>query len=327
MQLTTMSNKKNVNIDPSPLFLSYDEDEQERVTKETSTSFASAQNTLGAIRHNKADEEEGKQEDDEVLDEANMSETKVYVHGEKETHMEYVKIIDNSRRAFETSLASTRAFTKSLRKPRSSCGDRCIRFRATVYAFWILFFKHHGKAPGEKGLYSIFLAFSVLIAFDIMLLMSMLGHIFGPVSNFQSIGVTFLLTYPLITIMAPICGTLGCILGSPDLLKSQSSMNAAAVLLNYPATLAVMLYKQDEAVYIACVIVLWFNKIALSFVGAKVRQHLINPGFVKNESKFRDMAERQDNSMNQFPRDRYLTKVNHEEEGDELKPLSVNLLD
>lgn len=60
MQLTTMSNKKNVNIDPSPLFLSDDEDEQERVTKETSTSFASAQNTLGAIRHNKADEEEGK---------------------------------------------------------------------------------------------------------------------------------------------------------------------------------------------------------------------------------------------------------------------------
>jgi len=39
------------------------------------------------------------------------------------------------------------------------------------------------------------------------------------------------------------------------------------------------------------------------------------------------MAERQDNSMNQFPRDRYLTKANYEEEGDELKPLSVNLLD
>ena len=92
--------------------------------------------------------------------------------------------------------------------------------------------------------------------------------------------------------MAPICGTLGAIFGSADLLKSQSSMNAAAVLLNYPLTLAVMLFKGDEAVYISVVVLLWFNKIAISFVGAKVRQHLINPGFIKNEQKFKDMAER-----------------------------------
>jgi hypothetical protein len=113
-----------------------------------------------------------------------MSEAKVFVHGEKETHTEYVKIIDKSRRAFEDSLSSTRAFTKSLKKPRSSCEDKCNRFRSITYSLWILFFKHHGKAPGEKGLYSIFLAFSVLIAFDIMLTMSMLGHIVGPISNF-----------------------------------------------------------------------------------------------------------------------------------------------
>jgi len=55
-------------------------------------------------------------------------------------------------------------------------------------------------------------------------------------------------------------------------------MNAAAVLVNYPLTLGVMLYKKDEAVYIAVVVCLWMNKIALSFVGSKVRQHLINPG-------------------------------------------------
>lgn len=101
-----------------------------------------------------------------------------------------------------------------------------------------------------------------------------------------------MLTYPFITILAPVCGTLGCILGNADLLKSQSSMNAAAVLVNYPLTLGVQIYKGDEAVYIAVVVCLWMNKIALSFVGSKVRQHLINPGFIKNESKFADMAER-----------------------------------
>lgn len=149
-----------------------------------------------------------------------MSEAKVFIHGERSTHTEYVKIIDKSRRAYSFSLASTRAFTKSLRKPRSSCGERCGRLRSWIYSLWILFFKHHGKAPGEKGLYSIFLIQSMLIAFDIMLLMAMLGHIFGPVSNFQSIGVTFLLTYPFITVLSPFCGAMGCIFGSADLLKS-----------------------------------------------------------------------------------------------------------
>lgn len=238
MQLSNMLTKQSVRMDPSPLFLSEDEDEleQERLTKETSESFGSVQNTLGDIRKNKGDEES---KGEEILDESAMSETKVFVHGERSTHTEYVKIIDKSRRAYSFSLASTRAFTKSLRKPRSSCGDRCARLRAFIYSMWILAFKHHGKAPGEKGLYTIFLVYSMLIAFDIMLLMAMLGHIFGPVSNFQSIGVTFLLTYPIVTIMAPIFGTLGCIMGSADLLKSASSMNAAAVLVNYPLTLGV----------------------------------------------------------------------------------------
>jgi len=59
MQLSNMLSKTTVKIDPSPLFLSDDEDEQGRISKETSASF-SAQNTLGDIRKNNTDEEEGK---------------------------------------------------------------------------------------------------------------------------------------------------------------------------------------------------------------------------------------------------------------------------
>ena len=33
---------------------------------------------------------------------------------------------------------------------------------------------------------------------------------------------------------------------------------------------------------------LWFNKITLSYFGAKVRQHLINPGFTKNITKIEE---------------------------------------
>lgn len=49
-----------------------------------------------------------------------------------------------------------------------------------------------------------------------------------------------------------------------------------------------MVIKQDEAFYIALIIILWFNKICISFFGAKVRQHLINPGFSRNVEKIED---------------------------------------
>jgi len=163
-----------------------------------------------------------------------MEEQKVVVHG---SHEEYVKIIDKSRRAYSFSLDSTRAFTSSLKRPRKTCGDRCTRFRAFFYSLWLMLFKHHGKAPGKSGLYTIFFAFAFLVALDLCLLMAMLGHIFGPMRNVKTIGVTFLLTYPFVAIFAPFCGVAGCITGWPSLLKSQSGMNAACVLVNYPATI------------------------------------------------------------------------------------------
>lgn len=65
-------------------------------------------------------------------------------------------------------------------------------------------------------------------------------------------------------------------------------MNATSVLLNYPLTLAVMIVNKDEPFYIALIVLLWFNKICISYFGAKVRQHLINPGFCRNAEKIED---------------------------------------
>ena len=64
---------------------------------------------------------------------------------------------------------------------------------------------------------------------------------------------------------------------------------------------------QDEAPYIGIVIIMILNKISLSFFGAKVRQHLINPGFVKNQSKFQELADLQVTTASRFPRSRILT--------------------
>jgi len=233
---------------------------------------------LGDInRHQQDDNLEG------LLNEHTMEETEVFVHG---SHSEFVKIIDKSRRAFSFSTDSTRAFQNSMKKPRDDCKNKCVRFRATAYAIWILLFKHHGIAPGKGGLFCYFFAFSTLIALDIILLTSMFLHIFSPMSNLRSVGIPFLFIYPGIAVLAPFCGALGCILGSPALLRTQSSMNAACVLVNYPATLFMQLIVSDEPVYVCVVFALILNKTALSFYGAKVRQHLINPTFATNQSKF-----------------------------------------
>merc|ERR1712167_522746 len=101
--------------------------------------------------------------------------------------------------------------------------------------------KHHGIAPGKGGLFCYFFVFAMLIALDLIFLMSMFVHIFSPVSNLRSVGIPFLFIYPGIAVLAPFIGALGCILGSPALLRTQSSMNAACVLVNYPATLFVQL--------------------------------------------------------------------------------------
>ena len=49
-----------------------------------------------------------------------------------------------------------------------------------------------------------------------------------------------------------------------------------------------MILTRDEPFYLSLVILLWFNKVSLSYFGAKVRQHLINPGFCRNAAKIED---------------------------------------
>ena len=89
--------------------------------------------------------------------------------------------------------------------------------------------------------------------------------------------------------MGPVLGIFGAFCGSVSALKLQSSFNATAVLVNYPVTLAIMISHADsDPFYAAILILLWFNKITLSYTGAKIRQHWLNPGFSKNHDKIQD---------------------------------------
>ena len=128
----------------------------------------------------------------------------------------------------------------------------------------------------------------MFIALDTLLTLNVCFHMFNPVDNLKLYGIPFFFITPGVTVLGPLLGVLACIVASPKLLKMQASVNATSVLVNYPLTLGVMFANNDEPFYIALVIILWFNKICLSFFGAKVRQHLLNPGFSKNATKIEE---------------------------------------
>jgi len=198
---------------------------------------------------------EEKPEDDNteaLMSESNMQESTVHVHGAPaQTHQ--VKIIDKSKRAYSFSVDSTKAFELSLQKPRDECKHKFTRFRAVLYAIWILFFKHIGKPPGSSGLYTIFLMFSALLSIDLIILVALIMHIFSPITNLNTIGIAFLLIYPFTSVLAPLSGALACLSGDARFLKFHSACNAACVLVTYPVTLAVQIYFRDEVPYIAMV--------------------------------------------------------------------------
>jgi len=206
------------------------------------------------------------------------------VHGAPQ-HSHFVKIIDKSKRAYSISLDSTKAFELTLKKPRTSCKYRCQRLRSVFYSLWILAFKHHGKPPSKNHLYSIFFVFSLLLSVDVLLLVTMMFHLFQPRENLNTFGVPFLWIYPGIAVLAPLVGILASVFGSPKTFKLHSSLNASCAMVNYPATLLIQIGHQEDPYYIAVVLLLWLNKFIISFFGAKVRQHLLNPGFTKNQAK------------------------------------------
>ena len=153
--------------------------------------------------------------------------------------MEFVKIVDKGRRAFSIEADSTKAFEMSLRQPRNDYKNRCTRLSATLNAIWILLYKHHGLAPGKSCLKTIFFAFATVLSIYLILALGMLGHILNPISNFKTIGVPFMLIYPAISVLSPILGVVGCLIGSVNLLRMMSSMNSCWVMVNFPLTLVV----------------------------------------------------------------------------------------
>lgn len=148
-------------------------------------------------------------------------------------------------------------------------------------------FKLHGKPPTDH-LNSWFLLFSLALSSDILVTFVFLLHVMNPISRILNVGFAFIFILPGLTMVAPLWGLLGIIIGSPKMLKSYSSMNATMVCLNYPLTILVLWYTRDQSVYVAMILFLILNKMIISFFGSKVRQHFENPAFAKTQIKMRE---------------------------------------
>lgn len=244
--------------------------------------FGKSKNTLGDIRRGQNNETHS-----ELLEETNMESSEVYIYGSGKEGQQ-VKIIDKSKRAYDIGPDAVKSLELTLQKPRTSCKNRCLRFRAWWYAIWVLFFKHHGIPPKAGTRYQYFLGYSVFLALDTMMTANITLHMFQPLDNWKLYGIPFFFICPFVSVLGPLLGIIGCLFASPKTLKLQASVNATCVVLNYPLTIALMIVKKDEPFYVAQVILLWFNTICLSYFGAKVRQHLLNPGFCRNAEKIED---------------------------------------
>lgn len=216
-----------------------------------------------------------------------MQESSINVYGSGGVS-QAIKIIDKSKRAFDISSDSTKSLELSLQKSRSACKYKCKRINAWFYALFILAFKFHGKPPSRSTSNCYLLTFSFILTVDIMLTTTFCFHIFRPFDNWQLYGIPFLVIYPAVTVLGPLIGLLGSLFGSPRVLKFMSSMNSTAALVNFPLTLASQVYHKDEPFYIATVIVIWFNKILISYFSAKVRMHLANPTYTRNTEKIEE---------------------------------------
>jgi hypothetical protein len=201
------------------------------------------------------------------------------IHGSQQQHS--VKIMDKSKRAYDCSIESTRALELAISKDERSCSTCPTRFKSVIYSLWIMFFKTHGPPP-RTDLNGWFMLFSFALSLEFLLTVVFILHICNPLTNALHFGLPFLFIMPGLPVIAPLWGLLAVLAGSAQMLTTYSNMNAVLVLVNYPLTIAFLIFEQEPATYLAIVCLLLLNKVGLSFFGSKVRQHYVNPTFAKN---------------------------------------------
>ena len=151
----------------------------------------------------------------------------------------------------------------------------------------MLFRFQASPATSNENAQLFFILYAIVNAVDILLTGIMTMHCFNPASNAKSFGIPILFILPGIAIIAPFIGLFASIFGNPNIMRFYSDMNATFVAITYPLQIVFMIFLRTPKFYFAILIAMVLNKVLLSFLGAVVRAHLINPTYVKNYSKLR----------------------------------------
>ena len=108
----------------------------------------------------------------------------------------------------------------------------------------MMLFKLHGIPP-TIIINVLFLFYSVTLSIELVLSVIFILHIVNPVKHIWTIGFPYLFILPGLTIISPIWGVVSTLLGSANMLKTYSSMNATMIVLNYPLTLLLLWVLKD----------------------------------------------------------------------------------
>lgn len=125
-----------------------------------------------------------------------------------------VKIMDESIRAYDTSVAGTRALELVLMKDKKRFKHTCAKINSVFYSMWIMLFKLHGMPPSDS-INVWFLGFSMTLAFELIITSVFLLRILYPTLKVMSYGFPFLFILPGLTIVSPVWGLFGTLKGSP----------------------------------------------------------------------------------------------------------------
>ena len=158
-------------------------------------------------------------------------------------------------------------FEIALRKPRDKIKHRMANIKSCVYAIWLLFINHMGTPSYRKDLTCTFILYSILMSFDITLLVNFTFHCFAE-DNFYRFGFIFFFILFGVPFFSAIFHLVAAVTGKDSMLRAAGNMNSMLISINYPLTLVALIVMGDAVEYKVMLVLMTMNKCALSFLTA-----------------------------------------------------------
>lgn len=178
-----------------------------------------------------------------------------------------INLVDNSFSAFSYSVISCKMFEIAIRKPREKMKHRLANLKSAVYAIWLLFINHMGTPSYRKDLTCTFIMYSILMSFDITLLVNFTFHCFAE-DNFEKFGFIFCFVLFAVPYLSAIFHIIAAFSGEDIWLRVAGNMNSMLISINYPLTFIALMFMGDAVEYKVMLVLMTMNKCVLSFITA-----------------------------------------------------------